>query len=63
MFTGIVGSAKIVSVIEQENGWTLVVNAPNIFDKVSIGDSVAIDGACLSVIKKEEKSLSFFCLA
>jgi riboflavin synthase len=60
MFTGIVGSAKIVSVIEQENGWTLVVNAPNIFDKVSIGDSVAIDGACLSVIKKEEKSLSFF---
>jgi riboflavin synthase len=60
MFTGIVGSAKIVSVIAQENGWTLIVNAPNIFDKVSIGDSVAIDGACLSVVKKEEESLSFF---
>ena len=60
MFTGIVGSAKIVSVIEQESGWTLVVNAPDIFPKVNIGDSVAIDGACLSVIKKEENNLYFF---
>jgi riboflavin synthase len=60
MFTGIVGSAKIVSVIAQENGWTLVINAPNIFAKISIGDSVAIDGACLSVIKKEAENLWFF---
>lgn len=60
MFTGIVGSAKIISIQEQENGWMLVVNAPQVFEKVVIGDSVAIDGACLSVIKKENNHLSFF---
>ena len=60
MFTGIVGSGKIVSIQEQSTGWMLVVNAPQIFEKVIIGDSVAIDGACLSVIKKEDNNLSFF---
>ncbi len=60
MFTGIVGSAKIVSIQEQQTGWMLVVNAPQIFENVAIGDSVAIDGACLSVIKKEDNQLSFF---
>ncbi|MFY7964929.1 MAG: riboflavin synthase [Chitinophagaceae bacterium] len=60
MFTGIVGSAKITSIIEQESGWTLIVNAPHVFPKVTIGDSVAIDGACLSVIKKETNNLYFF---
>jgi riboflavin synthase len=60
MFTGIVGSAKIVAIQEQENGWLLEVYAPNIFEKVTIGDSVAIDGACLSVIKKTDNNLSFF---
>ena len=60
MFTGIVSDALIDQIIPDTNGWELMINAPSIAQKVQIGDSVAIDGACLSVIKMEKNLLSFY---
>ena len=50
MFTGIVESAIISSIEVQETGWTLAVTSASTTARVKLGDSVAIDGACLSVI-------------
>lgn len=60
MFTGIVGSAKIEQIIPNPSGWELKINANGIAAKVNLGDSVAIDGACLSVTAIQGDTLSFF---
>lgn len=60
MFTGIVSAAFIEDISKEENGWILEVSAPLIAPKVQLGDSVAIDGACLSVFKVEGDIMSFF---
>jgi riboflavin synthase len=60
MFTGIVSDGFIVSILPDEQGWELVVDASKFAAIVKIGDSVAIDGACLSVIKIEVNHLSFY---
>ncbi len=60
MFTGIVASAFIEAINREENGWILQVAAPQIAPKVQLGDSVAIDGACLSVYNVEGTVLWFY---
>lgn len=60
MFTGIVSAAFIEEIKREENGWILQVSAPLIAPKVQLGDSVAIDGACLSVFKVEGDVLWFY---
>jgi len=60
MFTGIVAGAFIEAINKEENGWILQVAAPLIAPKVQLGDSVAIDGACLSVFKVEGTVLWFY---
>jgi riboflavin synthase len=60
MFTGIVTDALIEQIVPDSNGWQLVIDAPSIAQIVQIGDSVAIDGACLSVISINDNLLSFY---
>jgi len=60
MFTGIVESANIEQILPNNSGWELKIKANSIASKVKLGDSVAIDGACLSVISIHEDILSFF---
>ncbi len=60
MFTGIVESAIISSIEVQETGWTLVVTSASTTARVKLGDSVAVDGACLSVIAINNDTMSFF---
>jgi riboflavin synthase len=60
MFTGIVSDGFIASILPDENGWELIVEASKFASIVNIGDSVAVDGACLSVTKIEGNNLSFF---
>ena len=60
MFTGIVSEGFIKSILPDELGWELVIDAAKFGSIVQIGDSVAIDGACLSVTKIEGNYLSFF---
>lgn len=60
MFTGIVESASISSIEVQGSGWTLGVTSASISKRVKLGDSVAIDGACLSVIAIDNDTMYFF---
>ncbi len=60
MFTGIVESASISAIDVQETGWKLDVTSTSVTPRVKLGDSVAIDGACLSVIAIHNDTMSFF---
>ena len=60
MFTGIVSDGLIVAILPDALGWELTIEAPQFASIVKIGDSVAVDGACLSVIKIEGNNLSFY---
>ncbi|MDP4619944.1 MAG: riboflavin synthase [Sediminibacterium sp.] len=60
MFTGIVSDGFIASILPDAEGWELVIDAPKFGSIVQLGDSVAIDGACLTVFKIDGDHLSFF---
>lgn len=60
MFTGIVESAKIEQILPNNSGWELQVKTSKLASIVKLGDSVAIDGACLSVTGIQGDILSFF---
>jgi riboflavin synthase len=60
MFTGIVSDGLIVAILPDALGWELTIEVPQFANIVKIGDSVAVDGACLSVIKIESNNLSFY---
>ena len=60
MFTGIVQKGKIHAITPSEDGWELVINMAQFAAIVQLGDSVAIDGACLTVTKVEHDNMYFF---
>ena len=60
MFTGIVQKGKIQEIHSSETGWELAISMPSFASIVQIGDSVAIDGACLTVTKVVEDIMYFF---
>ena len=50
MFTGLIETKGIVkSVIEHADSTTLTLYAPSILDDVTTGDSIAVNGCCLTV--------------
>lgn len=60
MFTGIIeelGQVKSVSRKGRVN--LLVINAGKIIDDLKTGDSVSVNGTCLTVINHDEESISF----
>ena len=60
MFTGIVRELGRVTAVEGgENGVRLVVAAPATAGDAAVGDSVSINGVCLTVIDAANGSLSF----
>ncbi len=60
MFTGIVEVVGTVAEIEAAGQLTrLVVDAPAISDGVRVGDSVAVNGGCLTVTRVEAGRLAF----
>src|SRR4051794_30837736 len=60
MFTGLVQSlAEIVDVIAEPPGVRLVVRDASIASKAKIGDSIAINGCCLTVTEIAGERLSF----
>jgi riboflavin synthase len=56
MFTGLV--REVGTVASMVNG-RLTISAPETAHGVQLGDSVAIDGVCLTVVAFDESSLSF----
>jgi riboflavin synthase len=60
MFTGIVEESGIVqTVMRRGKGWGLEVEAKTIVTGVKIGDSVAVNGCCLTVTEVNGKRLVF----
>ncbi len=63
MFTGIVEfQAEIVSVSEIQQNLRICVTRPPQFYDIKTGDSIAVDGVCLTVESHDEKQITF-CLA
>jgi riboflavin synthase len=60
MFTGIVQKGKIHAISPAEDGWELAINMPHFAAIVQLGDSVAIDGACLTVTRVMDDNMYFF---
>ena len=60
MFTGIVEEAGVVQAVTRRGkGWSLEVEVGSIAVGVKIGDSVAVNGCCLTVTELKGKKLSF----
>lgn len=60
MFTGIVRElGVVVSAEEVAGGRTLVVRAPQTAARTAVGDSIAINGVCLTAAAVEDDTLAF----
>src|SRR6056297_3168159 len=52
MFTGIIQKVgKFQRKIKEHNNYKLIINVDNFLEDVSIGDSIAVNGICLTVVK------------
>lgn len=61
MFTGIVEEiGKIESVLKKTDGMVLSLKAPVLFPQLDFGDSLAVNGACLTVTRKATPVSLFF---
>lgn len=59
MFTGIVeGTGKVIRLLRRGGGARLEVRAPGMLEGVKIGDSVSINGACVTVTEREGDSFA-----
>ena len=59
MFSGIVEETGIVSCLEMRpGGATCTVRATAVLDDVRIGDSIAVNGACLTVVRYDDVSFT-----
>src|SRR5258706_14314639 len=60
MFTGIVEEAsQIIRIRSGKRSTELTVRAPKIAKSLHVGSSVAVNGACLTVIAKKQSALCF----
>lgn len=60
MFTGLVQAlAEIVEMRDEPPGKRLFVRAPELAAKAALGDSIAVNGCCLTVVGQADGALSF----
>ncbi len=60
MFSGLIeATSQIVSLMEEPGGVRLVLQRPTEFTDVRLGDSIAIQGCCLTVVELTADSFSF----
>ena len=60
MFTGIVEeTGAVVSFEEQENSWRLVLAAEVVTQGLQMGDSVAVNGCCLTAVAFDQSRIEF----
>jgi riboflavin synthase len=60
MFTGLIEEVgRVVSLEAQTQGPKLQIVAPRIAEKIRIGDSIAVDGCCLTVAASHHDQLTF----
>jgi len=54
MFTGLVEEIGTIQSLERKgDGYLLVINAQLVVDDLNIGDSIAVNGVCLTVVQNE----------
>lgn len=55
MFTGIVEEIGTITTIEQVNdGWTMTIAASTVLEGTKLGDSIAVNGTCLTVTEFDD---------
>jgi riboflavin synthase len=60
MFTGIIEQvANVIGLRAADRGYTLQIAAPGLIPNVAIGDSIAVNGCCLTVSTRENEQLGF----
>ncbi len=60
MFTGLVQSlAEVIAVLPEAHGVRLAVREPRLANEANIGDSIAINGCCLTVVSVDGDHLAF----
>jgi riboflavin synthase len=60
MFTGLIENiGRVVSIQQQGSAAMLVISTTIPVEEIDIGDSVAVNGVCLTVVAKKEGMLSF----
>jgi riboflavin synthase len=60
MFTGLVRSlAAVAEIVPEQPGTRLVIREPKLAETAAVGDSIAINGCCLTVIGIEADRISF----
>jgi len=64
MFTGIVEeTGSVISFVEGANAWRLVLEAQKVTQDLQMGDSVAVNGCCLTTVAFAEDRIEFDLLA
>jgi riboflavin synthase len=58
MFTGIINHTGLFRGYRRGKQ-EITIEAPSVVSKIEVGESLAVNGVCLSLIKKENKSLFF----
>jgi riboflavin synthase len=60
MFTGLVEeTGSVVAFTKNAAAWRLQIAARAVLDGTAVGDSIAVNGCCLTVAQRDEKNLSF----
>lgn len=60
MFSGIIEqTSQIVHVFEQNDQFKVIIERPKAFDDLSLGDSICVDGVCLTVEAFDDKTMQF----
>lgn len=60
MFTGIVeGKGRLVRIEHRGAGKRLTIEFPSHLTEVQLGDSISVNGACLTVFEKKDKEVTF----
>ncbi len=60
MFTGIIEElGQVKNISKRTNGTLFQIQADKILSDVNIGDSISVNGVCLTVVKKERQMLFF----
>ncbi len=60
MFTGIVEeTGRVVAFTHEAQAWRLQINAATVLEGLALGDSIAINGCCLTVVQFDAQHLFF----
>jgi riboflavin synthase len=60
MFTGIIEQvASVAGLRATDRGYSLQIAAPDLTSSVAIGESISVNGCCLTVSKRENEQLGF----